>query len=209
MRSDPDEEYVETRRVLLDVLEVLGEQRRAVVLVRAQAIYLRVGEGPLRVAPYTTDSDLAIDPGRLDDEPLLADGLEKAGFRLTIRPGTWTRRNAQLDLIVAAALGGPGRRGARLGPHGSDLARKTKGLEAAMVDRSLIQVPSLDPLDLRSIAVHVAGVGALLVAKLHKLAEREGLEQRTSAKDALDVLRILQAQEPEELGAKLEALGRV
>ena len=36
-------DYVEARRVLLDALEALGAQRRAVVLVGAQAIYHRVG----------------------------------------------------------------------------------------------------------------------------------------------------------------------
>lgn len=206
MASDPDPEYVEARRDLLDVLEVLGPQRRAVVLVGAQAIYLRVGEGPFRVAPYTTDSDLAIDPELLADEPLLAEGLAAAGFVLTIRAGMWTRRDGQLDLMVADSLGGPGRRGARLGADGSDLARKTKGLEAAMVDRSPLEIRALDSEDRRSIAVDVAGIGALLVAKLHKLAEREAEPKRTSAKDALDVLRILQTAEVEELGAKLHAL---
>lgn len=204
--SDPDPEYVAARRDLLDVLEVLGPQRRAVVLVGAQAIYLRVGEGPLRVAPYTTDSDLAIEPELLADEPLLAEGLTAAGFVLTIRPGTRTRREGQLDLMVADSLGGPGRRGTRLGAHGSDLARKTKGLEAAMVDRSPLEVRALDPRDRRSIAINVAGIGALLVAKLHKLAEREADPKRTSAKDALDVLRILQAAETKVLGAKLHTL---
>lgn len=43
-----DPEYVEARRVLLDALEALGPHRKAVVLVGAQAIYLRVGEGNLR-----------------------------------------------------------------------------------------------------------------------------------------------------------------
>lgn len=76
-----------------------------------------------------------------------------------------------------------------------------------MVDRSPLEVRALESHDHRSIAVNVAGISALLVAKLHKLAERETALQRTSAKDGLDVLRILQAAEPEELGARLQALG--
>jgi integrase len=36
----PDPEYVLARRVLLDAIQVLGEQRSTVVLVGAQAIYV-------------------------------------------------------------------------------------------------------------------------------------------------------------------------
>ena len=49
---NPDPEYIAARRVLLDALEALGENRKALVLVGAQAIYLHVGEGDLAVAPY-------------------------------------------------------------------------------------------------------------------------------------------------------------
>jgi len=52
-----DELYILARRVLLDALEALGPHRDAVVLVGAQAIYLRVGEADLAVAPFTTDRD--------------------------------------------------------------------------------------------------------------------------------------------------------
>ena len=50
-----DELYVMARRVLLDALEALGAHRDAIILVGAQAVYLRVGEADLAVAPYTTD----------------------------------------------------------------------------------------------------------------------------------------------------------
>ena len=40
MPGAPDPVYVLARRVLLDALQALGEQRSAVVLVGAQAIYL-------------------------------------------------------------------------------------------------------------------------------------------------------------------------
>jgi hypothetical protein len=46
-------EYVEARRVLLDALEALGAQRRAVVLVGAQAIYHRVARCRWRPLPAT------------------------------------------------------------------------------------------------------------------------------------------------------------
>jgi hypothetical protein len=90
------------------------------------------------VSPYTTDGDLAIDPRELDDEPELANVLEAAGFALAVRPGRWTMSEVQIDLMVPASLGGSGRRGARLGVHGNDVARKASGLEAA---RRLLRGP--------------------------------------------------------------------
>ena len=46
----------------------------------------------------------------------------------------------------------------------------------------------------------------MLVAKLHKLAEREGTPARWSPKDGLDVLRILQGGDLAKLGATLAEL---
>jgi hypothetical protein len=143
--GSPDPLYVAARRVLLDALEALGTHRKAVVLVGAQAIYLHVGEGDLAVSPFTTDGDLAIDPRELDDEPALVESLKNAGFELAIRPGTWSLSNVQIDLLVPASLGGPGRRGARLGRHGADVARKATGLEAAIVDNARFRIGALDP----------------------------------------------------------------
>jgi hypothetical protein len=108
-------EYVGARRVLLSALEALGSHRKAVVLVGAQAIYLRVGPGDLQVAPFTTDGDLALNPAVLDEEPLLTDALSTAGFSLALNPGTWAKSDVQIDLMVPMAVGGPGRRSARLG----------------------------------------------------------------------------------------------
>lgn len=206
MPREYDPEYVEARRVLLDALEALGNHRKAVVLVGAQAIYLRVGAGSLLVAEFTTDGDLALNPDVLDDEPLLAKGLFEAGFNLAVKPGTWARDEVQIDLMVPMALGGPGRRSARLGPHGTEVARKAKGLEAAIVDNSIVTLTALDPSDARAIDVAVAGLGALVVAKLHKLAEREPTPARWSPKDGLDVLRILQAADLGQLGVTLARL---
>jgi len=203
-----DREYVQARRVLLDALEALGNHRKAVVLVGAQAIYHRVGAGNLLVAPFTSDGDLALDPNVLDDEPLLAEAFLSAGFTLAVKPGTWARSDVQIDLMVPETIGGPGRRSARLEPHGNEVARKTKGLEAAIVDNSVFTLTALDPTDARAIDVAVAGLGALLVAKLHKLAERETTPARWSPKDGLDVLRILQASDLRQLGLTLAGLER-
>lgn len=69
--SEVDELYVMARRVLLDALDALGLHRDALVLVGAQAVYLRVGAADMAVAPYTTDADLVIDPAVLAAIPPL------------------------------------------------------------------------------------------------------------------------------------------
>jgi hypothetical protein len=204
--ASPDPEYVAARRVLLDALEALGAHRKSVVLVGAQAIYLHAGEGDLADAPYTTDGDLAIDPRELDDQPALAATLEAAGFQLAVRPGTWSMSHVQIDLLVPASLGGAGRRGARLGTHGSDVARKAAGLEAAVVDQALHRVASLDPADARTFDLAVAGLPSLLVAKLHKIAERKDNAERSQDKDSLDVLRMLRFAETNHLAETLMML---
>jgi hypothetical protein len=129
---------------------------------------LRIGESDIAVAPYTTDADLAIDPSKLQDKPDLSNLMEEAGFELTMRPGTWTRmtNKGQVDFLVPSSLGGSGRRGAILGTHGTDVARKANGLEAAIIDQSLLRVSAFEESDTRSYNVLVAGSAALLVAKL-------------------------------------------
>jgi hypothetical protein len=201
-------EYVLARKVLLDALEALGSQRGAVVLVGAQAIYLHTGDADLAVAPYTTDGDVALDPARLRDDPRLAEALRGAGFVADVEHvGTWVKSRplegrpveVKIDLMVPEALGGPGRRGARLGPHGNKAARKARGLEAALVDQQRRRIGSLADEDTRAFDVAVAGPSALLVAKLHKISERVDSPGRREDKDALDVLRILRAVSLETL----------
>ena len=53
----------------------------------------------------------------------------------------------------------------------------------------------------------VAGPGALLVAKVHKIAERIDHNDRVRDKDALDVLRLLRAVHTDDLAARLRTLG--
>lgn len=202
----PDPEYVAARRVLLDALDALGAHRKSVVLVGAQAIYLRVGPGDMAVAPFTTDADLALNPSILDDEPLLAEALRAAGFDLEVKPGTWSLTEVHVDLLVSESLGGEGRRGARLGPHGTSVARKAKGLEAAIVDNGLIRLTSLEPGDAREFEIAVAGLAALLVAKVHKLAELEATPDRGAPKDGLDELRTLQSADLDQMGVTLRDL---
>lgn len=215
MPGAPDPEYILAREVLLDALEALGDQRNAVVLVGAQAIYLHTGDADLAVAPYTTDGDVALDPSRLKDDPKLAEALRGAGFSADIQQvGTWvTSRplggrsvDIKIDLMVPEAVGGPGRRGARLGPHGNKAARKARGLEATLVDRQEMTIESLDDEDGRAFEVAVAGPAALLVAKLHKIAERVDSPGRREDKDALDVLRLLRAVSTETMAEGVHTL---
>ena len=107
-------------------------------------------------------------------------------------------------MLVPEALGGSGRRGARLGPpHGSDVARKVRGLEAAVFDNAPMQIEALDKKDPRQYEIAVAGPAALLVAKLHKLADRASIATRLYNKDALDVLRLLRAVSTEDLSRSI------
>jgi hypothetical protein len=97
-------------------------------------------------------------------------------------------------LMVPEALAGAGgRRGARIPPHDHHATRRTPGLEAAVVDHAPMTISALDPNDGRSASVEVAGPAALLVAKLHKLGERQGQPDRLIDKDAHDIYRLLVA----------------
>jgi hypothetical protein len=208
--------YFVARSALLDALEALHEQRDAVILVGAQAIYIHTGDADIAVPAYTTDGDLLLEPGRLKDEPKLAKAMERAQFRRGLQPGSWlcerevdsVPTTIPVDLLVPQALGGGRGRGARLGPHGNRTGRQTRGMEAAVVDYAPHRLTSLSAGDPRVFDIRLAGPAALLVAKLHKLNERsqERKAKRLKDKDALDVLRILRAVPSEVLKEKLDRL---
>ena len=207
MSGGPDPLYVRARTALLDAADALAEQFDAVVLVGAQAIYLHTGDADFAAAEYTTDADFCVAPADLRDTPLLAELLETRGFSLREHPGAWMSPDGiPVDVMVPEALAGAGSRGARLGPHGNRAARRAAGLEGALVDRERMEITSLDPCVERSVAMLVAGPAALLVAKVHKIAERSKTRDRASNKDALDVLRLLQAIDTPTLAAGLAQL---
>ena len=179
------------------------------------------------VAPFTTDADLALDPGSLGHEPQVAEAMRAAGFQLKVKggggtePGSWIRkvdvggevRLVPVDLIVPRAFaGGHGRRDARLPDHGAQAARWADGLEAALFDNMPMIVPSLEPdRDPRCTTVKVAGVPALLIAKCHKISDRLRQDSagrvRTRSKDAGDVIRLMLGEPtPAQIGARLAAL---
>jgi hypothetical protein len=204
-------EYAAARRTLLDALEGLGDQRESVILVGAQAIYLHTGDDDgLAVAPFTTDADLSFDPNRLRPAALLEQAMAAAGFIRSPdrdKVGTWVGPNGvPIDLMVAEARGGSGRRGARIPPHAEGTARKARGLEAALVDRERQTLGALDEDDRRTFEIWVAGPGALLVAKLLKIADRVRTPSRLDNKDALDVFRLLRDIDLPDLVARLKRL---
>ena len=210
--------YVAARRVLLDALTLLAPHGDAVIVVGAQAVYLRTGEGDvgITIAPYTTDGDLALNPALLGGEPDLEALMSGAGFSAE-HPGMWQTNVLvsgedviiPIDLIVPeGASTGEGRRGARIPPHGKRAARRAVGLEAALVDHSPMTVAALDPADDRQVTVEVAGVAALLVAKAHKIRDRldTGRTDRLSDKDAADVYRIMQTTRPAAVAETMRTL---
>lgn len=205
--------YVVARRVLLDALQSLEEHLDAVVVVGAQAVYLRTGDIDIGVAAFTTDGDLVLDAARLAESPLLGDVMSERFVHAreaggAEKPGVWMRNvelrgkgmTVPVDLIVPEGLAPPGgSRGARLGPHGKRAARRAPGLEAAVVDNDPMVVPSLDPDDDRRVECKVAGPTALLIAKAHKIEDRlidRHRPDRLVDKDAADVYRLMQTTPP-------------
>ena len=121
MSPSPPPEYVLARSVLLDALGALDRHLDALVLVGAQAVYFHTGDAELIVVATTTDADLALDPAKLLDEPLLEDALRAAGFELGANPGAWRGRfGVAVDLMVPEALSGvSSRRSARIPIYGN------------------------------------------------------------------------------------------
>ncbi|MYC08232.1 MAG: hypothetical protein F4X57_13845 [Chloroflexi bacterium] len=190
--------YIVAREGLLDAVEALGPHREAVILVGAQAVYVHTGayDSDFAVSPFTLDADIAIDPDLLGDFPILIEAMGEAGFKPTTQPGIYTREDgSHIDLLVPEAVGGPGSRGARLGVHGNRAARKTHGLEGALVSHKATSIRSMVPGSKRHCTLKVAGPGALLVAKVHKIAERIDDPSRRSRlhKDAFDIYRLLRS----------------
>ena len=72
---------VAARSAPLDALEALADHRAALVLIGAQAIYLHTGGALVALAEATKDSDLAVDPRVLSDDPRLSTPMTHAGSR--------------------------------------------------------------------------------------------------------------------------------
>jgi hypothetical protein len=206
-------EYVLARRALIDVLELLEPQRDGLVLVGAQAVYLRAPAERTQQATYTTDGDLAIDPDLLSDNPDIGKVLIDAGYERGPNPGSFVAPNGvEIDLMVPeGAVAASTRRSAPLTGQSHFTARRTPGLELALLDADVLPIAALDDADLRSIDLRVAGPAALAVAKLIKLNERLSgpRTDRIISKDASDLLRLFRYCDARTIGQRLAALASV
>lgn len=99
-----------------------------------------------------------------------------------------------------------GRRGARIPPHSAKAARRVAGLEAAVIDNAAVEIRALSPTDTRIYTAKVAGPAALVVAKLHKLGERQATPHRLVDKDAHDIYRLLVAVPTKTIAGTLHRL---
>jgi hypothetical protein len=174
-------------------------------------VYLHTGAAAVALAEMTKDSDLALDPGRLASSPLIEEAMTRAGFTpdpIARQPGAWLSPGGiPVDLMVPEALSGArSRRSARIPPHAPHVARRAVGLEAAVVDHAPMIIRALDVNDHRTFTAEVAGPAAILVAKLHKLAERRDATNRLQDKDAHDVYRLLIAVPTADLATPMTGL---
>lgn len=209
---------VRARSALLDALDALEAHLASVVVIGAQAIYLRTAAAPVALAEATKDSDLVIDPRVLEDDPRIEAAMAGGGFHRNLesgQPGEWlSAAGVPVDLMVPERLAGGGKRtsrGARIPPHDKHATRRARGLEAAVVENDLMQVGSLAANEGRRHEVRVAGTAALLVAKAHKIGERATtFPSRLVDKDAHDVYRILIGTETGRLPAGISWIrGRI
>lgn len=102
-----DNLLAEARSALLDALHALDDHRDALIVIGAQAVYLRSGAAVVALAESTKDSDLAVNPRNLRDDPHLEDAMTGAGFYLNTngQPGAWVNRDGiPVDLMVPSAL---------------------------------------------------------------------------------------------------------
>lgn len=208
-------ELSKSRKALVRAMRDLARYRRdALVVVGAQAVYLRTEAVQLPFPPFTRDADVALDPRILEREPSLREWLIAAGYtRRDEQPGLYWAPGGQgddgvrIDLLVPeefATRGG--RRDARLPGDNRGVARRTRGLEASLYDRD--PMPIADPDDVAiSVESFVAGPAALIIAKAEKIAERQSdSPERVKTKDVTDVFALLRAHEPAELQARFRHL---
>ena len=213
MEINYDQNHINAREALLDVVEALRRHNDAVILVGAQAVYVHTEseDANFALSPFTYDADIALDLELLGSSPTIIDAMSSAGFRLEDQPGLYKRGMwSQVDLLVAETVGGPGRRAARLGVHGNKAAMKVRGLEGALVSHTQTTISSLIPDADRSCILKVAGPAALLVSKAHKIAERLSVvDQRRREplpKDAFDIYRLLRAIDSADMATELGLL---
>jgi len=205
---------------LLDAVEASIPYRRSLILVGAQAVYLRTAQARLAVTPFTIDGDIAIDPSSMPISPPLEEALSAAGFNAGTQPGNWMRVTdvegrdvrVEVDFMVPDAVApGSGTRSVELEGHSRRATRRVVGLEAALVDHSWMEIAAIEIADRRRFTIGVAGAAALVVSKTHKIADRKATARgaRTDVdKDAGDIYRLMQVIGVSEMAAGFrKALG--
>lgn len=215
------EDYILARRNLIQVLETLRYYtREAIVVVGAQAVYLRTERTALPFSPFTLDSDLVVDPRLLQVLPPIRETLATHGYThrkgqpgLYWAPGANDERpsnGAQVDILVPEEFAlGNGRRDANLPGENGGAARRTAGLEATLYDRDLCEIADLEQSH-RVIEAYVAGPAALILAKAEKIAERSSQgDPRLKVKDVTDVFRVLRGHERDDLERRFRSLAEV
>jgi hypothetical protein len=133
--------------------------------------------------------------------------LQEVGFDLRdVQSGLYERRGVNVDIRRASRVDifVPEKFGYAWNSEGYD-ARAVMvqaGLEACLVDRSQMELATLDDGEPRlTVNVHVAGIVALLVAKGWKIGERYDQDPGTFAdvrKDIGDIYRLLRASDPDD-----------
>jgi hypothetical protein len=199
--------------------EALAGHRDAVILVGAQAVHLHCSDSESSGIAYTSDGDLALDPRRLKDEPLIESSMMNAGFLRGIggqeNPGIWSKKQVisgkevpvEVDLLVPLEFSSGGRRSAKIPPHDSKAVLRVPGIEAAIVDHVFVLVRSLElERDQREVQIKVAGIPALLVAKAIKIRDRLESDRpgRLADKDAGDVLFLMSVSEIDRINSVLD-----
>jgi hypothetical protein len=95
---------IASRAALLDALQALDAHRDAVIVIGAQAIYLQTTASPVALAEATKDSDLAIDPRKLREDPKVEEAMTRARFYpnpVSGNPGEWmSPSGVPVDLMV-------------------------------------------------------------------------------------------------------------
>ncbi len=204
-------ELVASRNLLLRVLELLEEQSAALTVLGAHAVFEQTKTIiELPSMDSTHDADVGVTPELLAPTPLLDEMMDSAGLEPAnpARPGVWGLKSEHdkplydrltIDLIAPSAIAGNKRRSADVGAHGAKSVSKTSGTELSVIDRDWMEIESFDN-DQPSREGYVAGVAALICAKVYKIYDRLDPAElarnpaRSKPKDATDLFRLIVAK---------------
>ncbi|MHA3722502.1 hypothetical protein ACXR2T_01355 [Leucobacter sp. HY1910] len=216
------EPTVRSRRLLVEVVELLRPFEGALTVVGAHAVMhhaSRLGYVP----DSTADADAVMNPSLVAQTPNILEVMGSAGLELTSpdRPGIYgyagdgdvpQRQRTTIDLIVPEMYAGAGRRAARV-PGQKGTMTRASGLELALFDHEWATIETLpDDKAPLSVKVRVAGAGALLVAKAHKVRDRfEALDanpHRLRPKDSRDIALLMLSSDPLEVAQAIKKIAR-